>query len=224
MARLSEGAKALGIRIEQPSSGATPRYRVKDVFTTYNGSWEVGDHDPPYGIEQWARDAYLSSNFDDAGADHHLFGMLMAKGGTVLTGANFKFGTPQWGDDNDALIPAKRHSGWANIALYPSSSFSPERGERGAWAWHPFGMNAEIVSGGGLPNRHHISTFAVWQEVDGDTVTPPVDGDIEDRLAAVEAELESMRKWAEGMAYRQQGVARVLEPVTRPVFSVDSDN
>ena len=25
---------------------------------------------------------------------------------------------------------------------------------------------AEVVTGGGLPARHHVSTFAVWQEMD----------------------------------------------------------
>ena len=195
-ARLSEGAKTLGITIEQPDGPV--RYRVTDVFTTYNGSWVVGQQPPPYGIELWAQGAYTTPEFDDAGADRHLFGMVLGSRGGKFVGPTtaFSYGTPRWGDGNDALIPVKKHSGWANIALYMSSSFSPERGEQGPWAWHPFGEDSEIVIGGGLPNRHHVSTFAVWQEVDEvdpPVVTPP-DGDLEARVQALE-------QWARGIGY-----------------------
>lgn len=199
MPRLSKGAQRLGIQVAHPKSTRL-RYRVKGVFTTQNGSWDVSDN--PYGIPQWARDAYLRHEFDDAGADHHLFGMVLNKNGAHVQAATIKFGTPQWGDSNDAVVQVKARSGWANIPLYPSSSFSPERGERGGWAWHPVGNDSEIVTGGGLPNNHHVSTFAVWQEVDEETNEPPDD----DRLLAelvrdLEQQVASLLEWAKELSY-----------------------
>lgn len=159
--RFSEGADFMGLTVEPPSSGSI-KYRLVDIFTTLNGSWEVGDQPAPYGIEQWARDAYLTSAFDDAGASTHLFAHILDQYGNIAAHREVKYWTPAY-DGNDTIQLTKSHSGWANIALFPASSFSPENNERGVWAWGPPG--GEIVMGGGLPNRHHVSTFAVWQEV-----------------------------------------------------------
>lgn len=187
--RISAGAKALGVRVEPLASGA-PQYRVKDVFTTYNGSWVVGEQPAPYGIEQWAKDTYDVASFDDSGAAHHLFAMVLDRHGNHIGNHIIYYATPGYAG-NDTTEITKPHSGWANNALWPSSSFSPARGERGIWQWGP--SDAEIVTGGGLPNRHHVSTFAVWQEADG-AVVPPPDGDIGERLARLE-------QWARGLSY-----------------------
>ncbi len=158
--RFSEGATYMGLTVEPPSGSI--RYRLKDIFTTLNGSWEVGDQPKPYAIEQWARDAYLSNDFDDAGADHHLFAHILDRNGNTVGNRLILYDTPDH-EGNRTMQQTKSHSGWANIVLSPDASFSPENNERGVWAWGPPG--GEIVMGGGLPNRHHVSTFAVWQEV-----------------------------------------------------------
>lgn len=195
MARLSAGSMALGITIEQLGDPAV--YRVKDIFTTLNGSWIVGNQPAPYGIEEWARKEYLANEFDDAGADRHLFGMVLDKDGTAIKSKSFLYSTPRWGNGNDTIQSVKPHSGWANIALYPSSSFSPERGEQGPWAWNPFGPDSERVIGGGLPNNHHVSTFAVWQEVD--EVEPPVVTPPDDDLVA---RVEALEVWAMSIGFK----------------------
>lgn len=158
--RFSEGATYMGLVVKRPSG--IIKYRLVDIFTTINGSWEVGDQPAPYGIEQWARDAYLSNDFDDAGADHHLFAHILDRNGSLVGNYEVKYWTPAY-EGNDTVQLTKSRSGWANIVLSPDASFSPENGDTGVWAWGPPG--GEIVMGGGLPNRHHVSTFAVWQEV-----------------------------------------------------------
>lgn len=72
----------------------------------------------------------------------------------------------------------------------------------------------------------HHSFYVVFQRAGSSIVAPPVDDDVEARLARLEkriADLDPLERWAMGLSYKQRGVARVLEPVTRPVFSVDSD-
>lgn len=51
-----------------------------DLWTTFNGSWDVGAQPAPYGVVQWARQDYLFPPSHprynpDGGGDHHLFGM-----------------------------------------------------------------------------------------------------------------------------------------------------
>ena len=188
---LSAGASALGVAIE-PSERA--RYRVKHVFTTYFGSWEVGQQPPPYGIERWARDEYLlplghPEVFDDAGADHHFFTLVLGKDGNRLKNHVIRYWTPEY-SGNDSIQYSKR-SGWANIAMEASSSFSPDTGERGVWAAAP--DEAEVVTGVGLPNKHHVSTFVVWQEVDGEN------GD--EQKPSHEARISALELWARGIKF-----------------------
>ncbi len=145
-------------------------YRVKEIFTTLLGSWEPSSG---YGaIPQWARDAYLkpwgaADYFDDAGADHSLFALVLdLDGKPVKTGELVRFwsdGFSRLGDASYrdyAHVTPKPGSGWARLDIY--NNFVPERGEQGAWCWCPEGA-ADVVVGGGLPNNHHVSTFVVWQ-------------------------------------------------------------
>lgn len=157
--RISEWAQALGVTV-QSVPGAI--WRVKDVFTTRDGSWE------PSGkrgsVPQWARDAYLkpvghAQYNDDGGADHHIFGAI-ADGGALLPNATIHFWT-HTDNSNHIWQPVKKH-GWANVVLYPSSNFVPERGEVGPWAWAP--DRGDIVKGAGMPAKEHVSFWAVWEK------------------------------------------------------------
>ncbi len=154
-------------------------YVVKDIFTTRNGSWEPSPE--PAAIPQWARDAYLAAEFLEAGADHHLFARVLDLDGNPIRNHEVIF----WSDGFDRLGDSsydgyvrertKESSGWANLFMGPSSSFVPERGESGPWCWAPAG-GADVVCGGGLPARHHVSTFVVWQAVRReDLEQPPVE-------------------------------------------------
>jgi hypothetical protein len=155
-------------------------YLVKDIFTTRDGSWEPSG--VLGGVDQWARDAYLKpfgapDFFDDAGGDHHLFAAIIGLDGQLLRDYEVKF----WSDGFDKLGDAtytgyvlrttKSHSGWANIVLFPGSNFVPERGETGPFCWAPAGA-AEVVCGGGMPAKQHVSTFVVWQAVKRSDLDP----------------------------------------------------
>ncbi len=159
-------------------------FLIKDVFTTRNGSWEPTDQ--PGSIPQWARDSYLSADFEEAGADHHLFGAVLGLDGKLVPDQALRF----WSDGFDSLgnpayegyvdQPAQEKSRWANLVLFSGSSFMPERGESGPWCWTTAGR-AEVMAGGGLPANQHISTFVIWQAVPAEIgeapptvpVTPP---------------------------------------------------
>ena len=147
-------------------------YRLKDLFTTRLGSWELSNE--PGAVPDWARTAYLrpwnaDDCFDDAGGDHHLFARVLDLDGKPVTTENLIIG---WSDGFALLgqpdftqhitlhMTPKLKSGWANQPIW--NSFCPERHEIGAWCWCPVGA-ADVVIGGGLPNNCHISIFAVWQ-------------------------------------------------------------
>jgi hypothetical protein len=167
-------------------------YLIKDVFTTRDGQWEPSSI---YGsIDQWARDSYLKpfgdpEYFDDAGADHHLFTAIIGLDGKLQKNADILYwsdGFGMLGDPNydgyavgsvGARYPrTKERSGWGNIPMEGGSSYVPERGESGPWCWTPKGLVAEVMCGGGMPAKQHISIFVVWQAVPRDQVpvTPPV--------------------------------------------------
>ena len=189
-------------------------YLIKDIFTTRDGSW---DPSSVYGsVDQWARDAYLKpfgdpEYFDDAGADHHLFAAILDKDGKLLKNMDMLYwsdgfaqlGNPAYsgyvmGSDGFRYPRTKDRSGWANIIMSESSNYVPERGESGPWCWTPYGLPAEVICGGGMPAKQHISVFAVWQAVPrsaGGTpppvVTPaPVTGDYRIYLPGVMRDAE----------------------------------
>ena len=177
MIRISDWAKSFNITVEPAQAGPGETvYRVKDIFTTRDGSWEPSDK--PGSVPTWARDAYLkypkhAQYFDDAGADHHLFGAIVVGADRMQPFGTFHFWTyPDNGNHSDQRV---KTSGWANIPVYGSSSFVPERGEHGPFAWMPKGVKADIVKGGGMPATWHVSMFAVWEAVEETAVvTPPV--------------------------------------------------
>lgn len=169
------------LRIEQRSIDQRPDkpklersvYMLKDLFTTRDGSWESSG--AMGSIDQWARDAYLKpptapDYFDDAGASTHLFAAVIGLDGQLIRNHAIyawsdgfaKLGDPAY--QGYKVLYTKERSGWANLFMSPSSSYVPERGEQGPWCWCPAGA-ADVVIGGGLPARQHVSIFAVWQAV-----------------------------------------------------------
>jgi len=190
--------KAIAERPDNPT--VTPGdvvYLIKDVFTTRDSSWEPSS---VYGsVDQWARDAYLKpvgdpEYFDDAGADHHLFALILDLDGNKIKLHDLLYwsdgfallGDPTYNGyaygPGDYRYPVtKDKSGWGNIVMF-GSSYVPERGEQGPWCWTPRGLAAEVMCGGGMPSNMHISTFVVWQAVPAaqviePTPTPPTEYD-----------------------------------------------
>ncbi len=171
--RISPWAEENNIYIEELGRSPIPDdaetvYLLKDVFTTINGSWEVTDE--RWSVPQWARDDYLTAEFDDAGGDHHLFAAVLGEDGEFMRLKQIIY----WSDgfenvnnpayDGYVYRETKAHSGWINIPIFSGSSYVPERGESGPWCWMPT-AGSETICGGGLPSNHHVSTFAVWQAV-----------------------------------------------------------
>jgi len=145
-------------------------YRVKEIFTTRDGSWEPSD---TFGsIPQWARDSYIRpwgapDYFDDAGGDHHLFARVLDQGGQPVKSNDLvrywsdgfsKLGDPGY-QKYERKTP-KAGSGWANLDIY--QAYYPESGQIGTWCWCPEGAS-DVVVGGGMPQGNHISTFVIWQ-------------------------------------------------------------
>ncbi|MFN8464294.1 MAG: M23 family metallopeptidase [Caldilineaceae bacterium] len=180
--------KAIAERPDSVSAGDYV-YLIKDIFTTRDGSWDPKN---VYGgVDQWARDTYLKpfgdpEYFDDAGADHHLFAAILDKDGKLLKNMDMLYwsdgfaqlGNPAYsgyvqGSNGFRYPRTKERSGWANIVMDPGSNYVPERGEMGPWCWVPFGLPAEVMCGGGMPAKQHISVFVVWQAVAKGAVTLP---------------------------------------------------
>lgn len=156
-------------RPDQPLARNGIKYYLKDLFTTRDGAWQPSDK--PGGVDAWAGQ-YLTPNFDDAGAATHLFAAVIGVDGKMVNGQHIVF----WSDGIEKLADpnyqkyisqyTKERSGWCNLFMSPSSSYAPERGESGPWCWCPAGAS-DVIAGGGLPNRQHVSIFAVWQAVKG---------------------------------------------------------
>lgn len=173
--------KSIAERPDHPAPGPDGLvYLIKDVFTTRDSSWEPSD---VYGsIDPWAREAYLKpvgdpEYFDDAGADHHLFSLVLDVHGNKIKNQELlywsdgfdKLGDPTYdgyarGPGDHRYPVTKERSGWGNIVMF-GSSYVPERGEQGPWCWTPRGLPAEVMCGGGMPANQHISIFVVWQAV-----------------------------------------------------------
>lgn len=159
-------------------------YRVKDIFTTRNGSWEPSSVEG--SIEPWARALYLrpfgaADYFDDGGGDHHLFGAIVepVTSRTIKTGGIHYW---TWTDDSNHVVQTvKTKSGWANNLMFnvynPDLDLNTGTGEKGAWACSPSTtIPADIVLGAGMPFNWHVSFFATWT-LESAVVTPPIDTD-----------------------------------------------
>lgn len=195
---ISKWAQEFGLTVE-PVTGQPGETinRVVAIFTTRDGSWEPSDK--PGSVPQWARDTYLKpanhpQYFDDAGAAQNLFGAVMDNGYMVPRGT-MHFWT--YTDNQNHTDQRVKLSGWANIALWPSSSYVPDRGEKGPWAWQPKGIKSDVVKGGGLPQRWHVSTFAVWSPVTlPNVITPPVEPEPTQPETLEAAWVEIHKLWA----------------------------
>lgn len=201
--RISDWAKAFNANVilyDDAKPGDTV-YRVVDLFTTRDGSWDPSDK--PGSVPQWARNTYLKPMShpqynDDGGADRHLFGAVEAENGSLTPFFPIEFWTHA-DNSNRSIQHGKKH-GWANMVMYVSSNFVPERNERGPWAWKPASVKADIVIGGGLPAKQHVSWWAVWKPelvqgvpaVDGGGPVEHADEALLKRVAILEKRVEQM--------------------------------
>ncbi len=156
----------IGSRPDRPIVGNTI-YLVKDIFTTRDGQW-VGKGNAPDSIDDREMGYLMPAEVLPGSA--HLFGAVLGFDGKLVAGKEMRF----WSDGFDKLgdptyrggaLERTSPRGWANLPLVgEGSGYSSSAGEQGPWCWCPQGP-AEVVCGGGLPDRQRISIFAVWQAV-----------------------------------------------------------
>lgn len=152
-------------------------YKLRKRFTTVDGI--VHKPDPrPYGITQADIDEFGPIMPPDKGCASCIFVRL--EGGI----AKDVFFETTGGHHETHPIDGW---GWAHSNMYgPGSCYDPEAGQVGPWSVQAVGVPSEIVDGIGLPQCHHVSTWAVltWFDDDGGTgdgdggpepVDPPVD-------------------------------------------------
>jgi hypothetical protein len=168
-----------------------PIYRVKDVFTTRDGSWEVSD--TPGSIDQWAKDAYWSgAKFDGAGGDHNFFILALDEAGQPIPGKGLLFWQGEMTADFKPSDPrTAKQDGSENIPVF--GSYIPERGEHGSWSGAALGKS-DVLVGVGMPANWHISTFLVLQAVAAPVVPPPASGDTAAILQAIADVAEQVQR------------------------------
>jgi len=184
---------------------------IKDLFTTFDGSWEPGGN--IFALPAWARADYLKANgapdrFDDAGGATHLFVRVEDGQGQALN-MDIRFATSAGLTVRANAAEQGKRSGWCNLFMNRDSAFDPHAGQRGPWSVQVEGLPGEVVQGLGLPFRWHVSTFVVFQRKRAEDeviiVPPPLPGDLESRLARLEAEFAELRRLVMGMIAGESG-------------------
>lgn len=147
-----------------------PIYRLKDVFSTRDGSWEPSS---AFGaIDEWAKAEYWSgAKFDGAGGDHNFFIMCLDEAGQPMPGKGLLFWQGAMTADFTPSDPRQaKQDGTENIPVF--GSYAPARGEHGSWSGAALGKS-DVLVGVGMPLNQHVSVFLVLQAVA--VVEPPVD-------------------------------------------------
>jgi hypothetical protein len=187
--RISEWATKFGYKVipakETSDAGlwatGETQFVIKDVFTTLNGLWNLSNQGQPGCIPTWALADYAIPN--ELGGATHLFAKLLGLDCKPAMQAQFAL----WSDGYDKLAswdgkskptwmtiqPVNSPGGWSNVVLYHSSGYAYERGEHGPWCVCKMPGLSDVVTGLGLPDSWHISTFMVFQEVARDVVVVP---------------------------------------------------
>lgn len=197
--RISEWIPVFNVQVmPTAATPGAPYYKLKDLFTTRDGSWEPST--APGSIPQWARDTYLKpfghpDYFDDAGADHHLLGGVFNAMAQRMEKTGFVHYYTHTDDSNHVDMAVKERSGWANIVI--TAKYDHTMGKQGPWSWYPQGRPADVVRGGGMPGMGwHVSFFATWELTVADT-TPPVDDTV--------ARIAKLDTWARAWSVNHPG-------------------
>lgn len=122
---------------------AGARYKMRYAWLTLNGDISTAP--------EWARSLMDTPK---AGADHHCFGRALRKDGSLDPNAVFILA---WPGGSDQRLP--EDDGWANIPIY--AGFDPKVTE-GPYTWSV--RDGDTLAGVGLPNRHHVTFWVIWQE------------------------------------------------------------
>jgi len=157
-------------------------WRIVDVFTTHEGSWEPSADFG--GVDDWARNDYWQgAKWDGAGGSHHFFIKRRDASGNDMPGSGLI-----WSQNGEPwILRNAKNDGTENIEL--NNTYDPSKGMHGSWRGTIVGP-ADVLNGVDMPllngYTQHVSTFVVFQAeprpVDPD---PAPDPDPTDDLAGV---------------------------------------
>lgn len=170
-------------------------WQIVDVFTTWNGSWDVESKTaiyaaraskaerreeneaalagPLFGIDQWARSKYLFPPNDprynsDGGADHNIQVCVQEENGERVAGAGVVFTSDGVGNlQPPAPSVVLRNTEQHGWCNIPI--FAPASYPPALGPWSTTKLSdlgaSDIITGIGLPWNWHVSTFVVYQAI-----------------------------------------------------------
>ena len=141
--RISNGAEVAGVTV----TGTPNRYRVKDVFTTHNGSWQPDENDV-YSLPDWAFEQP-----DHPGGAEHIYVRMAA-----ATPENMPLPWVTFAISIVSMPQMLSRYRWTNMPTLNTYSPPAQSGWR-----HWLEEDGQIVLGGGLPNGEHVSLFVIWE-------------------------------------------------------------
>ena len=165
-------------RVDKAFWTSGPYYRIIQVFTTCDGSWQPSTN--PGSIDQWAVDAWHSgADWKGAGGTNNFFIKVLDKAGNVVVGKGLYYWQGAMTSDPTKLTNINQKTTWndgtENLPVW--DSYNPSLGQMGKWGGTTVGR-VDVLMGVDLPYNWHTSTFVVVQETDAEPTIPPT-GDLD---------------------------------------------
>lgn len=138
-------------------------YIITHVFTTFNGSWDISPNQK-YSIKQRFRDKFLKPISDPlyvSAGQKHIYVGVYDHNWLPVVGQQVFFSTK---DDVHQIYKPTDKSGFANNEMSPNAAYWPSNGQSGFW-YITLPNTTIKVSGIGLINKWHISTYIVIQKI-----------------------------------------------------------
>lgn len=158
--RRSLGVDKLRIEVQKVSTPSKV-WRLTDLWTTVNGSWEPSTS--VYSVPAWAISEFASV-FPMTGGDHNIYAIMLARNGenVVLPVRDQKM---KFWHNHGVFVKEPKASGYFEQDIF--GSFNPDDpAQRGGWSVAPSHPVADMVNGMGLPLNHHVSLFCVWRWIE----------------------------------------------------------
>lgn len=144
-------------------------YRFREMFTSRDGNLDPNGDPREYGISKEMMDKY--------GDELTGVGISEPKGCATCIYIKLEGGLAEkvfaFTTAGHTETPALEPDRWAHITMAnPGSGYNPENNV-GPWSVHADKFPSEVVGGIGLPKGWHVTTFVVFEWVEGEL--PPVD-------------------------------------------------
>lgn len=146
-------------------------YKLSKRFTSLHGKLEVDDrriHGYRYGMTQEGLNEIGDAKPHLGGATH----IFVKINGGPSNAARFFTRNNQL----SFVRSEKPESGWADYNIEHGSGYQPDLGQIGWWNVEVDGAPSERVEDIGLPFSEHISTFLVFDWVEGSEIENPDEG------------------------------------------------